>query len=187
MKTLPRFAMRTARTIARITLLVMVLASTAAARKASFRTYADNEGLTELTLNAVLQAHDGYLWVATTYGMFHFDGSRFRRYGVDQGLPSAVVQDIFQRRDGTILGITQSGFARLAGDRFERLDIGRVYSPSSGQVVAEDAGGKLYIGAQEGLLWFFNGKSGVVPGTEGKQVWSVYSSGTAVWYALQDS
>ncbi len=179
---------RVGRLIVRVAVPMLLLACLAAAHKSSFRTYSDSDGLTELNVNAILQARDGYLWVATTYGIFHFDGHRFRRYGVDQGLPSAVVQDVFERHDGTILSITQSGLGQLVGDRFVRVDMRRKYSTASGQVVAEDGAGRLYVGAREGLLWLSDRNNGIVPGTEGKQVWSVAAgSGENIWYALQNS
>ena len=67
-------------------------------------------GLPQNTVHAILQSHDGFLWVATEGGLVRFDGEKFVTYTSEKypQIPSDVVYGLMQDRAGT-LWISTSG------------------------------------------------------------------------------
>jgi len=57
----------------------------------AFRHYGADEGLTNLSSQALAQDPDGFLWVGTEDGLFRLEGNRFRRFGEEDGLPSSRI------------------------------------------------------------------------------------------------
>ena len=49
------------------------------------RHYGEAEGLPQVSANALLRTHDGFLWVGTFGGLARFDGREFRVFGSDGG------------------------------------------------------------------------------------------------------
>ena len=83
----------------------------------AFRTYAEEDGLGNLTIECLLQDRTGFLWVGTQDGLFRFDGSRFVRFGREEGLPSTRINCLHETADGTLYAGTRSGLARRVDDR----------------------------------------------------------------------
>src|ERR1700674_307562 len=78
----------------------------------AFRTYAEEDGLGNLTIECLLQDRTGFLWVGTQDGLFRFDGSRFLRFGREEGLPSTRINCLHETADGRLYAGTRSGLAR---------------------------------------------------------------------------
>ena len=87
----------------------------------AFRTYAEEDGLGNLTIECLLQDRTGFLWVGTQDGLFRFDGSRFVRFGREEGLPSTRINCLHETADGRLYAGTRSGLARRVGDRFRPI------------------------------------------------------------------
>jgi diguanylate cyclase (GGDEF)-like protein len=178
----------------RFLVLALLITGAATAQRYSFRTYAEAEGLTDLTVNSILQDHDGFLWVATMSGISRFDGRHFRTYGVAEGLPSSLVLSSIETPDGQIWVDTPAGVARLEGDRFVKVDTGGHVPNRCPQCIAQ-GGERMYIATTSGLFWrSVHGGSGIIPGTEHEAVVAVLPvRGTAarnagnnmgVWYSV---
>ncbi|HTY41491.1 MAG TPA: diguanylate cyclase [Thermoanaerobaculia bacterium] len=120
----------------------------------TFRTYAQEEGLTDTSVECVLQDHVGYLWAGTDDGLFRFDGRQFKRYSREQGLPRTRIYQIHQTADGRMYAATGAGLARLAGNRFVVLDEKAGLGPFavSHEGVDSDAAGTVYVGTDHGLF-----------------------------------
>jgi diguanylate cyclase (GGDEF)-like protein len=119
-----------------------------------FRTYTEEQGLTDLSVECVLQDHVGFLWAGTDDGLFRFDGQRFKRFSREQGLPRNRIYQLHETADGRFYAATQAGLARRQGERFvligERSGLGGF--AISHQGVASDAAGVLYVGTERGLF-----------------------------------
>ncbi|MDZ7773566.1 MAG: two-component regulator propeller domain-containing protein [Balneolaceae bacterium] len=50
----------------------------AAGQQLPFRSYSIERGLSESVVNRMMQDSEGYIWVATSYGLNRFDGRDFR-------------------------------------------------------------------------------------------------------------
>jgi diguanylate cyclase (GGDEF)-like protein len=173
--------------------LILLTAGAASAQRYSFRTYQESEGLTDLNVTSVFQDHNGFIWAATTSGVFRFDGRHFRQYGMPEGLPASLALRLMETGNDEIWVDTPAGVARLEGDRFVAVDTGGHHPSRCPQGMARDRT-REYIATSTGLFWRSeSGGSGIVPGTEGLAVWSVLAAGNApgedadLWYSLDRS
>jgi ligand-binding sensor domain-containing protein len=123
-----------------------------------FRTYAQDEGLTDASVECVLQDRVGYLWAGTDDGLFRFDGRQFKRFSREQGLPRTRIYQIHQTADGRFYAATGAGLARLVGSRFTVIDEKAGLGPFaiSHEGIASDAAGTVYVGTDRGL---YSGKN----------------------------
>lgn len=120
----------------------------------AFRTYGEDDGLGNLTIECLLQDRQGFLWVGTQDGLFRFDGKRFLRFGREQGLPSSRVNTLHQAGDGRIYAGTREGVAVWDGERLRGLGVEeglpRVSIPDQG--IASDAAGTVFVATPQGLF-----------------------------------
>ena len=71
------------------------------------------EGFFKGTINAITQTPDGYLWLGTDFGLFHFDGVRNVPWRPPAGehLPSDLIISLLAARDGRLWIGTMKGLA----------------------------------------------------------------------------
>jgi ligand-binding sensor domain-containing protein/signal transduction histidine kinase len=127
-------------------------------------TWSQKHGLPENTIRALLETHDGYLWIATYAGVARFDGARFTVFDDRDGGPlrEIEVQALAEGRDGSLwLGTWGGGVTRLGdGGR------GRVitYTKRDGLIndfvssLCRDGDGAIWIGTDGGISRFENGR-----------------------------
>jgi diguanylate cyclase (GGDEF)-like protein len=126
--------------------------------RTTFRTYAQEEGLSDPSVECVLQDRVGYLWAGTDDGLFRFDGRQFLRFGRDQGLPATRIYQLFETAEGRFYAATGAGLARLTAGRFVVLGEKDGLGPFAimHQGLASDAAGTVYVGTDRGL---YSGKN----------------------------
>ncbi|MFY9551565.1 MAG: two-component regulator propeller domain-containing protein, partial [Thermoanaerobaculia bacterium] len=124
----------------------------------TFRTYAEDEGLLDASVECVLQDREGFLWAGTDDGLFRFDGRRFVKYSREQGLPRTRIYQLYETADGKLYVATGAGLARKKGRGFVVLGetVGLGALAISHQGIASDAHGTVFVGTERGL---FAGKS----------------------------
>lgn len=124
--------------------------------------YGKNDGLLSVEANAIVQTHDGYIWVGTYSGLYRYDGAAFERVSPDANI-SSVMELFVDSRGRMWIGTNDSGLG--------------CYSPDSGKIVfytendgltansiraiTEDGDGNVYVGTVEGISYI---------NTEGKVV-----------------
>ncbi len=86
-----------------------------------FDRFALTDGLSDLTVNAILQTRDGFLWIGTRDGLNRYDGNAFQ---VFQNIPRDStsiggnnISDLTEDRDGGLWIATSSGLSRLDSSR----------------------------------------------------------------------
>ena len=85
------------------------------------------EGLSQSTVQDVLQDSQGYIWLATEDGLNRYDGLSFKVYRRDPmdaaSLPGSFIWDIEEDTRGNVWVATAAGLARWdrSTDRFEAL------------------------------------------------------------------
>ena len=150
------------------------------------------DGFTQGAINAVAQTPDGYLWLGTEFGLYHFDGVRAARWQPPAGeqLPDNYIGKLLVAHDGTLWIGTSRG---LAGWKEGKLTN---YPEVAGQAVfslVQDRNGTVWFGAYNpGRLCAIQG--GRVEcfgaGRFGRYVFDLYedhkgslwlSTGTGVW------
>jgi signal transduction histidine kinase/CheY-like chemotaxis protein/streptogramin lyase len=167
----------------RIATVCWVLAGLpAAAQHWKFQTYGPDLGLTNLTILALQQDRDGYLWVSTEGGMFRYDGDRFRPFLAKSGTKTGHTYSMHSSPDGQFWTGSSAGLFRLDADRFvpvagfenERLE--------SGQLIASDAA-SLYVATPGGLRSRALARSGETRLVSPKSASSVFvASENTVWF-----
>ncbi|TDK22269.1 hypothetical protein E2F46_13845 [Luteimonas aestuarii] len=91
----------------------------------SHRSYGIEEGLPQASVNALLQARDGYLWIGTYGGLVRFDGQDFRTFhATPGGLSSSRIQSLYEDGQGRLwIGTHGDGIAMYESGSFRPLDI----------------------------------------------------------------
>ena len=71
----------------------------------SFEHYTIADGLSNNSINAVLQTRDGFIWIATKDGLNRFDGQKFVVFkhdpSIKNSLPENYVMSLFESSNGT--------------------------------------------------------------------------------------
>ncbi len=133
-------------------LVPWLLAIPAVAQRQSFRYYGQEQGLSNLATECLLQDRAGYLWVGTQNGLFRYDGAVFSAFGEADGLPSSSIETLVETPGGELWVATPRGLAVRRGNRFEPLQYTRRFHSSSRFGLASDAGGRLYLSTIDGLF-----------------------------------
>ena len=130
-------------------LVLLLAAANASGARYRFRQFGPDDGLNS-AVTSLLQDRTGFLWVGTGNGLFRYDGAHFQRYGVEEGLPGASVRCLKEGPDGSLWVLTGGGLARSHGNTFRVVETG-----AAGQdlrALDVDAGGRVYLGFERGLL-----------------------------------
>src|SRR5208283_1253346 len=126
------------------------------------RTWQVEQGLPQNKVTAVVQTHDGYLWVGTYNGLARFDGVHFTVFDDNNPpeLRSSRVTSLFEAADGTLWIGTESGdVSQYKDGRFASVPLranwndGKIYA-----ITADDAGD----------VWLMNAAGALVRGRDGQ-------------------
>jgi diguanylate cyclase (GGDEF)-like protein len=141
-------------------LLMGLVAPFAQAQQFSFRQYAQQDGLSNLSVTALMQDRDGFIWVGTENGLFRQDSSGFKRFGNAEGFEGTFVHSILEDSAGRLwVGESHDLYVR-DGERFRavrpgghqlNIDYGfRLLTPAKDRVWVLDNGGLLELWLQPG-------------------------------------
>ncbi len=120
-----------------------------------YETWEEAEGLPHYSINAIAQGQDGYLWLATYYGLVRFDGIQFRVFDTANtpALPSNKVWSLALDPDGRLWIGTGGGLVKLENGVFRSVLDHPGLSGRSVRVLMVSARGELWAGvAGEGLF-----------------------------------
>jgi len=90
------------------------------------RHYDTSDGLPQNSVNAIMQSHDGYVWLGTYGGLTRFDGTRFTLFRslAEQGPSSDRILSLLEDKKQRLwIGTEDAGVSMLAGSTFVRLDL----------------------------------------------------------------
>ena len=128
------------------------------------------QGLSQVSVNAILQDSEGFIWFATQDGLNRYDGYEFKIYRQEPGNPNSLlnnwVHTLFEDNQGTLWVGTDGGLLMFnrQQDNFVRYthDSQNPHSIGSNVVhsIAQDSSGDLWLGAYRGGLNRFNRESG---------------------------
>ena len=125
------------------------------------KAWSTSEGLPHLSVTALAQTRDGYIWVGTLAGLARFDGLRFKVFTPQNcpALPKSRIGSLFEGADGTLFITTERGGGLVAyhdGNFEQLLGAGNEHD----EIVAclkERTGDSLFA-AQSGALWRWSAK-----------------------------
>lgn len=104
-----------------ILLLLLGLCNLAEAQILPFRTYSIENGLSESVVNDLVQDHEGFLWVGTSYGLNRFDGIRFKNYYMEDGLLDNKISALYEDTENELWVGTESGVNVIKSDSIHTL------------------------------------------------------------------
>ena len=135
------------------------------------------QGLPQNSVSALVQDHDGYLWVGTYGGLARFDGERFRFFGTAgmPGLGSLGITALYESSPGVL-------WVGSAGGGLARMDHGVVttYTERHGlpsgfiDSIRGDAEGNVWIKTSAGLAHFAGTRLEPYPAYRGRAVREFY-------------
>lgn len=125
----------------------------------------DEQGLSQRTVNCILQDSEGFIWFGTWSGLIQFDGYSSILYQMDNssvhGLKSNKITSLLEDRHGNIwIGSRNGGLFRYHKDKAKfHQYVNDPYNPqtiSNNNVwcILEDQKGFLWIGTENGLNLF---------------------------------
>lgn len=154
-----------------IVLLLLAVISCAPLRAQEsyyFKTLNVQSGLSQNTVNAILQDRQGYMWFGTKDGLNRYDGYRFRIFKhIPDGsiLPSNFITALCEGPDGDIWIGTDAGLVLYTPETavfrsipFDRADErGR----ATVQFIQADRQGRIWVGVEGAGLYRFDGPEAV--------------------------
>lgn len=134
----------------------------------SFRNYSIQNGLSESVANDLLLDHNGYLWVATSYGINQFDGQQFINYYMEDGLSNNRTHTLFEDDENRIWIGTDKGI--------NIFEDGEIHTAEEFEEICEFTILDIYQDSG-GRFWF---------ATDGAGVWHQDEDGELVQYTETD-
>jgi len=140
-----------------------------------------NAKLPGLLVRAIRSDRDGNLWVGSTDGVSRIaaDG-HVRNFGIEQGMPGTIVFAFEPARAGGVWVGTLQGVARVVGDV---VDVVEGTRGADVRALHEDADGRLWIGARDGLRCLHEGRVNRcgTDGLPGISVFAFHPAADGLW------
>lgn len=125
-------------------------------------------GLPQISVHAITQDPDGYIWVGTQAGLARFDGVRFTSYtpATEAALPGIWIRALHAARDGRLWIGTYKGAAVYDGRGFTAIPAVDPQRWPGLDVYgfAEDADGTVWVATTAGVFQARDGQLHPVPG-----------------------
>lgn len=143
------------------------------------------EGLPQITVTAIAQDDEGYIWVGTQQGLSRFDGVRFQDFGRDAvgDIPGAFVQALHRDRQGRLWIGTYKGVSLYHQRRFEPVPLAGSDPVAEITVrgFAPLADESMLVAADEGLFRYLDGELLRVQTPEPGPVTALEATEAGVW------
>ena len=116
-------------------------------RRYTVQRLADQFGLGAVTVTAMGEDKQGYLWIGTQTGLYRYDGARAQRMNAVENMIGHYVLDMVIAPDGTPWFAGNRGVARYSNEQFESLTIPASALPlgNGTQLLAVDSKGIVYV------------------------------------------
>jgi ligand-binding sensor domain-containing protein/signal transduction histidine kinase len=122
----------------------------------AMRVWHTADGLPSDSVAAIVQTHDGFLWVGTAAGLVRFDGLKFTRMPLRNATnrPARVTSLCEDSHDYLWIGSQQDGLFELEQGKIRHFTTNQGLLDDHITSLAADANGDVWIGCQSGLnLW----------------------------------
>ncbi|WP_237706109.1 hybrid sensor histidine kinase/response regulator transcription factor [Thermophagus xiamenensis] len=176
-------------------LLHFSLVQAVSAYNFKFINFQVNDGLSENTVQCILQDHQGFLWFGTKDGLNRFDGKEFKIFKHEPGNPYSIgnnfIRDLFQDEDHIIwvgtdhqLYLFDPVTERFSPFRFQTQD--GVSINSSVTSIKSESQDKIWIGTlDQGVFCFTKSTKTLIQYTQGSSSTSIGSN--LVWRIYRDN
>jgi len=126
----------------------------------NFTQYTRTEGLSNNTVNSIIQDKSGNYWMATSGGgISRFDGKEFTHYTTRQGLAGDQVRSLYQDKEGKIwIGTFGNGISCFDGVSFTNYSEKEGFPATHIASIFQDKTGNLWFGTYNDGLIRFDGR-----------------------------
>ncbi len=117
------------------------------------QSWQSDTGLPQNTVHSVMQARDGFLWLATDGGLVRFDGQEFRTYTTANTpeIKSDSINDLVEDKAGALWISTAEGLARLDRGKFTLFTTAEGLPSDIVRFVKVRQSGQLLVATTAGL------------------------------------
>ena len=119
------------------------------------RAWQAEQGLPQNKVTAVVQSHDGYLWVGTYSGLARFDGVRFVVFDENNtpALRSSRVTSLFEQADGVLwIGDESGHVTQYRNGTFQAVEFHPAWVGGKIYDIASDGAGDIWVLNESGQL-----------------------------------
>ena len=130
------------------------------------RVWQTGDGLPENTVTAIVQTHDGYLWLGTYDGLARFDGASFTVFDNNNTpeMSSSRVISLFEDREGNLwIGHETGELTRYRDGHFTAVKFNPAWEDRKISGIGADQTGNIWVLNEEGKLAGVNGEMISVP------------------------
>jgi ligand-binding sensor domain-containing protein len=121
----------------------------------SIRIWLAEDGLPQNAVTAILQTHDGYLWVGTYSGLVRFDGVRFKVFDSANTpeLQSSRVTSLFEDSEENLwIGHELGEMTRYQVGQFHAVEVRANWERNKISSIATDSRNDVWMMNQDGLV-----------------------------------
>ena len=151
------YHIRAVKSVATISILLLITLAPSRAEQLPIRTYTTADGLARDSVHKIVADPRGFLWFCTSDGLSRFDGYEFVNYSIAQGLPHRVVYDLLITQSGDYWIAMAAGVARFNALATTSEPKFKAYVPTQrrgSEVISDlyqDSAGTIWVGTDNGL------------------------------------
>ncbi len=130
-------------------------ASVSASPNYFVRSWQAEQGLPQNKVTAIVQDHDGYLWVGTYSGLARFDGVRFTTFDENNtpALRSSRITSLFETADGVLwIGDESGQITQYKDGQFKTVEFHPAWSGGKIYDITSDGSGDVWLLNESGQL-----------------------------------
>ncbi len=138
------------RKISQVFILLLLLQTNLLAQIPGLTQFTTNNGLPSNTIYDIIQDENGFIWIATDYGVSKFDGLTFKNFTVTDGLPGNEILSFYRDSKNRIWMTAFNGnVGFIQNDHFYNKDnlafLDKLQFPKFIDDVFEDSKGKIWF------------------------------------------
>lgn len=119
----------------------------------SFSYFSINQGLNSSQIRHVTSDNNGYLWLASDYGLVRFDGKFFHHFNNDHLLPSSLILHLmFDNKNSMWISTFRGGLLRYDGDKFYSYSSKNGFIDDIVNQTFQDSKGYIWVATHSGLV-----------------------------------
>jgi len=128
-------------------------------RQYVLRSWTSEQGLPQNSICAMLQTHDGLLWIGTRGGLARFDGASFVIFksGAPNSIPGESITGLAEDRDGSLWISSNGGLTRYRDGQFHSYGARDGLPGTSIWRIARDPAGGVWAATRHSELFHVDG------------------------------
>ncbi|MBO6795373.1 MAG: hypothetical protein JJ895_15810 [Balneolaceae bacterium] len=172
----------------------VLLCKQASAQEFNIQSLTVNDGLPSSNIHDIYADDNGFLWLATPYGLIRYDGKEYVTFDEDEGVRDGLIYDFHFEEDGDIWIITgEGGLAKFDGQQFSYLPEIALFDSLVINYVTSIRKDELWIATEENGVAIWNQQTNEInfidedDGLIDNQVWDIhFQSDNKVWLSTMN-